>query len=101
MNTRCLLAAAALLIWTLPAAAQMPAINMMPEVKSRSPEERERDAQIEKAYKEKLRSIPDKAPTDPWGNVRGAEASAPAKPAAPKASAPKVSPKQAKNAAPN
>ena len=49
MNTRILLAAAALAAFTLPAAAQMPAINMMPEVKSRTPEERERDAKVEKA----------------------------------------------------
>ncbi len=61
--------------------AQMPNINMMPELKSQSPEEKERDAQADKAYRESLRKIPNQAANDPWGDVRGAGAS---KPAAPK-----------------
>ena len=68
-----------------PASAQMqtPNMNLMPEVKSKTPEEKEADAIKEKAYRESLRKIPDaKASNDPWGNVRTAE---PPKPAPAKA----------------
>jgi hypothetical protein len=63
----------------VPAAAQM--MNLMPELKSKSPEEREQDAIADKAYRESLRKIPDaKAGSDPWGNVRSdAPKAAPAK----------------------
>jgi hypothetical protein len=66
-----------------PAYAQVPSMNLMPEVVTKSPEEKEADAIREKAYRESLRKIPDaKASTDPWGNVRAAEPAkaAPAKP---------------------
>ncbi len=54
---------------TVPASAQM--MNLMPELKSKSPEEREQDAIADKAYRESLRKIPDAKPgADPWGNVR-------------------------------
>lgn len=105
MNIRIVFAAFALAAFTVPAVAQMPSINMMPDVKSRSPEEKERDAQIEKAYKESLKKIPNSAPTDPWGNVRGQEASAPAKPkpAKPKADPSRTTaqPKQLKGSVAN
>jgi hypothetical protein len=68
-----------------PAYAQMqtPSMNLMPEVKSKTPEEKEADAIKEKAYRESLRKIPDaKASNDPWGTVRTAE---PPKPAPAKA----------------
>jgi hypothetical protein len=56
----------------------------MPELQSKSPEEREAEAVRDKAYKESLKKIPEsKAASDPWGNVRGADtsrATAPAKP---------------------
>jgi hypothetical protein len=71
---------AALALLTGPAAAQM--MNLMPEVKSKSAEEKEQDAITEKAYRESLRKIPDtKAASDPWGNVRSdaPKAAAPAK----------------------
>jgi hypothetical protein len=62
-----------------PASAQM--MNLMPEVKTRTPEEKERDAMTDKAYRDSLRQIPDnKSSVDPWGNVRSD---------APKAAAPK------------
>jgi hypothetical protein len=78
-------AAVVLLLWTAPAYAQTPNINLMPELKSRSPEEKEADAIKEKAYKESLRKIPDaKASSDPWGNVRSNDA--PKAAAAPKKS---------------
>ena len=51
-----------------------PNINLMPEVRTKTPEEKEADAIKEKAYRESLRKIPDaKASNDPWGTVRAAE----------------------------
>ncbi len=62
-----------------PAFAQMPHINMMPELKSKTPEEIEREEKANKAYRDSLRKIPDaKGAADPWGDVRGAEAAKPA-----------------------
>ncbi len=46
---------AVLALLTGPAAAQM--MNLMPEVKSKSAEEKEQDAITEKAYRESLRKI--------------------------------------------
>ena len=67
-----------------PAAAQMqtPNINLLPDTQSKTPEEREAEAQRDKAYRESLKKIPDaKASSDPWGTVRGTEApKTPAKP---------------------
>jgi hypothetical protein len=64
-----LAAIAVLALLTEPAAAQM--MNLMPEVKTKSPEEKEQDAITDKAYRESLRKIPDtKTSADPWGNVR-------------------------------
>jgi len=64
-----------------PASAQIggggsgtPNINLLPELQSKTPEEKEADAIKEKAYRESLRKIPDaKASSDPWGNVRSNE----------------------------
>jgi hypothetical protein len=82
---RMLSAAVVVLLWTAPACAQVPNVNLMPELKSKSPEEKEADAIKEKAYKESLRKIPDaKASSDPWGNVRSNDA--PKAAAAPKRS---------------
>ena len=65
-----------------PAYAQTPSMNLMPELASKTPEEKEADSIREKAYRESLKKIPDaKASNDPWGNVRAAE---PAKTASPK-----------------
>lgn len=75
--------------------AQTPNINLFPETKSRTPEEIERDAAADKAYRESLRKIPNaRVTSDPWGDVRGAETPK----AAPRA-APKAVPKTAPNAA--
>ena len=47
----------------------------MPELQSKSPEEKEQEAIRDKAYKESLRKIPDaKASSDPWGTVRSNDA---------------------------
>ena len=42
--------------------------------KPKSPQELESEKQADKAYNNSLGNIPDKAPTDPWGNARSAEA---------------------------
>lgn len=57
-----------------PAYAQTPSINLLPELQSKTPEEKEQEAAQQKAYKESLRKIPDaKGSTDPWGNVRSVD----------------------------
>ena len=83
---RMLSAAAVIMLLTAPAYAQMPNVNMMPELRSKSPEEKEQDAIRDKAYKDSLKKIPDaKGSSDPWGTVRSndtptSKAAAPAKP---------------------
>lgn len=79
---RMLSAAVVMVLLTAPAYAQMPNINMMPDVRSKSPEEKEQDAIRDKAYKDSLKKIPDaKASSDPWGTMRSTDApkAAPAK----------------------
>ena len=47
----------------------------MPEVSTKTPEEKEQDAVRDKAYKESLKKIPEaKTSSDPWGGVRSADA---------------------------
>jgi hypothetical protein len=66
---------------TGPAHAQMPNINLIPEMASKTPEEKEQEEIQQKAYKDSLRKIPDaKTSSDPWGTVRSVDT--------PKASAP-------------
>lgn len=81
---RILSAAAVIVLLTGPAYAQTPNVNLMPEIASKTPEEKEAEAARDKAYKESLKKIPDaKVSSDPWGNVRSVDApktSAPAKP---------------------
>ena len=77
--------AALMVLLAAPAYAQTPNINLMPELQSKSPEEKEQEAAQQKAYKESLKKIPDaKASSDPWGNVRSVDtpkaSAAPAKP---------------------
>lgn len=77
---------AALALAAGPAAAQTPNINLMPEVKTKTPEEKEQDAIRDKAYRESLKKIPDaKASNDPWGSVRSTDAPKPATAVKPKA----------------
>ena len=77
-------AAAVIALLAGPAYAQSPNINLIPELQSKSPEEKEAEAARDKAYKESLKKIPNaKASSDPWGNVRSNDApktAAPAKP---------------------
>jgi hypothetical protein len=82
---RILSAVALTLLLTAPAYAQTPNINLMPEIMSKSPEEKEQEALRDKAYKESLKKIPDaKVSSDPWGNVRSETPKATASPAKPK-----------------
>ena len=75
-------AAVLVLLLTAPAYAQAPNINLLPEMKYQSPEEREQEAVRDKAYKDSLRKIPDsKGSSDPWGTVRSTEAPKAAAPA--------------------
>ena len=72
-----------------PVYAQAPHVNLMPDVPSKTQEEKDADEARDKAYKESLRKIPDaKTSADPWGNVRSdppkASAAAPKAPAKPK-----------------
>lgn len=81
---RILSAAAVVVLLTVPAHAQVstPNINLIPELQSKSPEEKEQDAVRDKAYKDSLRKIPDaKASSDPWGTVRSTDAPKAAAPA--------------------
>ena len=75
--------AAVIVFLTGPAYAQntTPNVNLIPELQSKTPEEKEAEEARDKAYKESLRKIPDaKVSSDPWGNVRSVDT--------PKASAP-------------
>ena len=72
---RMLSAAAVVLLLMAPAYAQTPNVNLMPELPTKSPEEKEQDAIKERAYKDSLRKIPDaKTSSDPWGTVRNTDA---------------------------
>jgi hypothetical protein len=80
-------AAAAISLSAGPAVAQMstPNVNLIPELQSKTPEEKEQDAIRDKAYRESLKKIPDaKASSDPWGTVRSTDAPKTAAPAKPK-----------------
>jgi hypothetical protein len=68
-----------------PAYGQGHTVNLISELPSKTPEEKEADAIKDKAYKESLRKIPAaQSSTDPWGNVRGAETAKSAAPAKPR-----------------
>src|ERR1700712_2606111 len=68
-------AAAVLSLLAGPAYAQAPNVNLIPEFASKTPEEKEQEAIKDKAYRESLKKIPDaKRSSDPWGNVRSADA---------------------------
>jgi hypothetical protein len=67
-------AVAVVVLLTGPAYAQMPKVNLLPETKSLTPEEKEAQDEKDKAYKESLKKIPDgKASSDPWGTVRSGD----------------------------
>jgi hypothetical protein len=51
--------------------------------KVKTPQEIAAEREAERAYKRSLGNIPDKGPSDPWGNVRSDSAPKPAAKAAP------------------
>lgn len=68
-------AAAVVAVLAGPAYAQGPNINLMPELASKTPEQKEQEAIRDKAYKESLKKIPEaKGASDPWGAVRSGDA---------------------------
>ena len=78
-------AAAVVALLAGPAHAQTPNVNLIPELQSKTPEEKEAEAVKDRAYRESLKKIPDaKASSDPWGAVRSADAPKTAAPAKPK-----------------
>ncbi|PDT72931.1 hypothetical protein [Bradyrhizobium sp. C9] len=83
---RVLGAVAVAVLLSAPAYAQMPNVNLMPEVKTKTQEEKDQDAINDRAYKNSLSKIPDaKGSSDPWGAVRSdAPPKAAAHPAKPK-----------------
>jgi hypothetical protein len=79
-------AAVVIALLACPAYAQDsgPHVNLMQDqVVNKTPEEKEAERERDRAYRESLKKIPDaKAASDPWGNVRNADAprtSAPAR----------------------
>jgi hypothetical protein len=73
--------AAAIMLLTSPAFAQIPKLNLLQDKPGKTQEEKDAEAAQEKAYKDSLKKIPDaKVSSDPWGGVRNTDApSAPAK----------------------
>jgi hypothetical protein len=72
---RILSAAAVVALLNGPAYAQVPNVNLIPEIASKTPEEKEAEAERDRKYRDSLRKIPDaKVSNDPWGTVRSADA---------------------------
>jgi hypothetical protein len=65
-----------------PAFAQEKPIAKYGEQTAKSPQEIAAEKEADKAYKRSLGNIPDKGPTDPWGNVRSDAAPKPVEKAA-------------------
>jgi hypothetical protein len=64
-------AAALIALLAGPAFAQSQSVPRYGDInKSKSPQEIEQEHEADKAYQKSLGNIPDKGPTDPWGNVR-------------------------------
>jgi hypothetical protein len=61
-------------------AQSLPPINLLSEAPEKSAEQKARDAELDRDYKESLKKIPDgKVSNDPWGAVRSDTPRAPAK----------------------
>ena len=78
---RVLCAVAMIAILAEPAYAQSKPKTLEEMMNAKTPDQIEKEQARDRAYKESLKKIPDaKAPTDPWGNARSADApKAPAK----------------------
>ena len=67
------MAAVLLAVLAVPAYAQMPNLNLLQEGPGKTPEEKAAEAERDRAYKETLKKIPNKKPSnDPWAGVRPA-----------------------------
>ena len=76
------------------AQGQMPHLNLIPDIPTKSQDEKDADEARDKAYKETLKKIPDaKVSNDPWGGMRS---DPPKQQPAPKASAASSAPKKPK-----
>jgi hypothetical protein len=82
---RVVLAAAMIALLAGPAYAQgQPPVPRYGETATaKSPQEIAAEKEAEKAYQRSLGNIPDKGPSDPWGNVRSDSAPKPVAKAAP------------------
>src|ERR1700761_4234498 len=70
--------AAAVMLLASPALAQIPKLNLLQDNRpAKTQEEKDAESAQERAYRDSLKKIPDaKAPSDPWGTVRGPDAPA-------------------------
>jgi hypothetical protein len=85
-------AIAVVVLLVRPALAQSPGMSIpLNSEEARSPEQIEKQKQIESDYKATLKKIPDAKANDPWGNMRSADTGTQAKPTQikPKTAAPK------------
>jgi hypothetical protein len=68
---RVFFAAALIALLVTPAYAQQKAVPKYGEAdKDKTPQEKAAEKAAEQAYERSLGNIPDKGPTDPWGNMR-------------------------------
>jgi hypothetical protein len=71
MRMRVFFAAALIALTVAPAYAQQKSVPKYGDVdKDKTPQEKAADKAAEQAYQRSLGNIPDKGPTDPWGNMR-------------------------------
>jgi hypothetical protein len=81
---RVFFAAALVALLVTPAYAQQKPIPKYGEAdKEKTPQEKAAEKAAEQAYQRSLGNIPDKGPTDPWGNMRSDGAPKPEAKAAP------------------
>jgi hypothetical protein len=72
MRMRVFAAAAIVAFLAGPAYAQSQSVPKYGDVdKEKTPQQIEGEREAERAYKRSLGNIPEKPPSDPWGNVRG------------------------------
>jgi len=94
MTARILLAAGVIAMMAGPALAQQAPVQGYGEKdKDKTLVQQQAEKDAERAYKRSLGNVPDKAPVDPWGSARSAEAPKPAAKTEPKRVTAKPKPK--------
>ncbi len=94
------LAAAAAVLLVHPASAQTLGMGIpLNQDQAKSPEQIEKQKQIDDAYKATLKKIPDAKANDPWGNMRSTDTGTQAKPTQLKAKTAAQKQKKTNNAA--